>query len=142
MPTAGANIEPVDRFYAAIDAGDLAALATPCTADYRLHVPGVPMALDRSATKGFFSGFAAAIADLRQTIEDRIASDDAVAIRLTIRGTHCGDLNGIPATGREVTISALNLFHLAGGKIAEQWVEYDGLGLHRQLGATPAAPAT
>ncbi len=45
---------------------------------------------------------------------------------------------GIPATGAQVTLDAMELFRLAGGKVAEQWVAMDALGLLRQLGAVPA----
>ena len=55
-----------------------------------------------------------------------------------MRGTHRGELQGIPLTGREITVAALNVHRFAGGKVVEQWVNSDSLGMLRQLGALPA----
>ena len=55
------------------------------------------------------------------------------------QGTHQGEFLGIPGTGRPVTIQAVESYRLAGGKLAEQWVVMDGLGLLQQLGAIPGA---
>lgn len=59
---------------------------------------------------------------------------DKVAVRLTIRGTHGGDLAGIAPTGRAIEVAVLDLFHLRGGKLSEHWALFDNLGMLRQLG--------
>jgi predicted ester cyclase len=69
-----------------------------------------------------------------------IADGDRVAVRLTITGVHTGPLQGIPPTGRTVTIGSINFFRFEGGAIAEQWVDYDALGMMQQLGVLSAAP--
>ena len=69
-------------------------------------------------------------------IEQLIASD-LVAARYRVQGTHQGDFLGIPGTGRPVTIQSVESYRLAGGKLAEQWVVMDALGLLQQLGAVP-----
>ena len=53
------------------------------------------------------------------------------------RGTHRGDLMGIPPTGKQVTLSAMNIFRVANGKFVEQWVNSDDLDLMQQLGVIP-----
>ena len=58
-------------------------------------------------------------------------------LRFTLRGTHKGDLMGIPATGKQVTMTGLDLFRLVDGKIVEELVEWDALGLLQQLGVVP-----
>ena len=77
-----------------------------------------------------------AIPDMRLDIEDVIAEGEKVLVRLTIRGTHGGDLMGIPPTGRPIEVAVLDLFHIRGGKLAEHWALLDNLGLLRQLGVT------
>jgi predicted ester cyclase len=67
-----------------------------------------------------------------------IAEGDKVVQRWTFRGTHQGEFMGIPATGVQVILSAIEIFRLADGKIAEQWVEADNLGSLQQLGVIPA----
>jgi predicted ester cyclase len=49
-------------------------------------------------------------------------------------GVQKGDLEGIPATGKTVTISIFTVFRLVNGKIAEEWEIYDDLGMMQQLG--------
>jgi predicted ester cyclase len=42
----------------------------------------------------------AAFPDLEITIDDQIAESDQVCFRATTRGTHQGEIFGIPATGK------------------------------------------
>jgi steroid delta-isomerase-like uncharacterized protein len=78
--------------------------------------------------------FREAFPDLRFTVEDQLAEADRVATRYTFRGTHRGDLMGIPPTGRPVEIGGISIYRIADGKMQEAWIEYDMLGLLQQLG--------
>jgi steroid delta-isomerase-like uncharacterized protein len=78
-----------------------------------------------------------AFPDLRLDIEHLVAEGDTIVVRFTAHGTHRGELLGILPTGKPVTVAAMELFRLADGKIAEQWVTMDVLGLLQQLGAIP-----
>jgi hypothetical protein len=55
----------------------------------------------------------------------------------TFHGTHQGEYFGVPATGRPVTYSGLNIFRIADGRIAEIRDLYDRLWLWQQLGVLP-----
>lgn len=79
----------------------------------------------------------AALSGVSMKIEDMIAQDDKVAVRLTAHATHQGDFMGLPATGKAYTISETHIFHMRDGKIAEHWRDADMLGLMQQLGALP-----
>jgi steroid delta-isomerase-like uncharacterized protein len=79
----------------------------------------------------------ATLSGVTMKIEDMIAEDDKVAVRLTAHATHSGDFMGLPATGREYSISETHIFHMRDGKVAEHWRDADMLGLMRQLGALP-----
>jgi steroid delta-isomerase-like uncharacterized protein len=68
------------------------------------------------------------------TVEDTVAEGDKVMARWTFRGQHSGDYMGTPATGREVTLSGMNLFRIRDGQISEIWVNGDDLGELQQLG--------
>ena len=48
--------------------------------------------------------FLKAFPDRKLTIENQVAEGDKVANRITVRATQTGNLPGIPATGRPVTI--------------------------------------
>ncbi len=76
--------------------------------------------------------------DIHFTIDHLIAEDDKVVGAFTIRGTHKGDLLGIPPTGKQVVFSAMDIWRFEGGKIAERCLaRVDRLGLMQQLGVIP-----
>lgn len=81
----------------------------------------------------------AGVPDLQETIEDLLAEGDRVAYRVTLRGTHLGELLGIPATGRTIAVAGIVIDRIADGKIVEEWNQSDLLGLMRTLGAIPAS---
>ncbi len=105
--------------------------------NYLGHFPGVPPIQGIEAFRQFTSGFFTAFPDLQTTIEDLIAEGDKVAVRQTWRGTHTGNFLGIPPTGKQVVFTSTEFYRVAGGKLAEEWVELDMLGLRQQLGAIP-----
>jgi steroid delta-isomerase-like uncharacterized protein len=130
----------VRRFFDTVNSFDLAGLADELLApDYRLRFDSVPE-MDRDQAVRFFQAFFAAFPGITHVIEDQLAEGDRVATRIVVRGTHGGDFMGIPPTGREVAIKAINIHRVVDGRIVEQWVVSDGVGLLQQLGVM-AAPA-
>ena len=105
--------------------------------NYVAHFPGLPPIQGIEAFKQFISAFFTAFPDLHTTIEDLIAEGDNVAVRQTRRGTHTGNFQGILPTGKQVTFTSLEVYHVTGDKLAEEWVELDMLGLQQQLGVVP-----
>jgi steroid delta-isomerase-like uncharacterized protein len=81
-----------------------------------------------------------ALPDLVRTIEDQVAEGDRVVTRFTDRGTHRGELMGIPPTGREVEVAGINVEIVRDDRIAEVWHLEDLAGLLGQLGVL-SAPA-
>ena len=71
-------------------------------------------------------------------INDIFSSDDKVVVRWTGTGEHVAELNGIPATGKKIDVSAISIHRMHGGKIAETWEVWDTLGFLQQLGVIPA----
>src|SRR6202522_1010173 len=76
-------------------------------------------------------------ADRVDTIEDLIAKGDRVWAVWTMRGTHTGQLFGIPATGRPIEVLETGIWRLQDGLVAEAWFFGDELRLLRQLGVVP-----
>ena len=89
------------------------------------------------AFKQMLPQFFNAFPDLRATVDDIFGEEDRVVARFTVHGTHTGNLMGIAATGRQVTWTGINIYRIAGGKIAEEWFNEDTLGMMQQLGAIP-----
>ena len=104
---------------------------------FRRHDPGLPFELvGPDGVKRLADALLPGIPDLALPIEDVIAEGDKVVVRLRVRGTHGGELLGIPATGRTVDIGVLDLFQFRGEQLVEHWALLDNLGLLRQLGVT------
>ena len=62
-----------------------------------------------------------ALSDLTVTIHDQVAEGDKVTTRKTISGVHTGTLLGVPATGREIAISVIDIVRVQDGRYAEHW---------------------
>jgi steroid delta-isomerase-like uncharacterized protein len=63
--------------------------------------------------------------DLNITVEDVMAEEDRVAARVTMRGTHLGEFQGIAPTGKRVEVRAIDMFRIREGKIVEHWGHAD-----------------
>jgi predicted ester cyclase len=105
--------------------------------DFVAHMPDVPGPMNREAFVQYQGVILAAFPDFRPTLEEQIAEGDKVANRLVFQGTHKGDFQGIPPTGKRVTITATTIERVAGGKIVEHWINFDALGMMQQLGVVP-----
>jgi predicted ester cyclase len=81
--------------------------------------------------------FFTAFSNLHITIEQMVAEGDRVAIRFTMRAVHTGELRGIPPTGKQLTLTGLDINRFEGGKIAERWGNQNDLGMMQQLGVIP-----
>ena len=105
---------------------------------YVLHLPGSPQPISGiEHAKQLMAVYTSAFPDLQTTTEDMVAEGDKVAIRNTWRGTHQGAFQGLPPTGKPVTFTGIDIYHIVDGKITEQWAELDALSLMQQLGVMP-----
>jgi steroid delta-isomerase-like uncharacterized protein len=77
--------------------------------------------------------------DFRLSIEDLLAEHETVVVRWSCRGVHKGDLNGIAPTGKQFATTGVTIVRFLDGKIVEGFVNWDALGLMRQLGVVPEA---
>jgi steroid delta-isomerase-like uncharacterized protein len=87
--------------------------------------------------KGEIEYFRNAVPDLTYTIEDQIAEDDKVVTRYTVSGTHQGEFFGVAPTGKQITMTGVSIDRFEGGKMVEEWPEYDLLGVMHQIEAVP-----
>lgn len=92
----------------------------------------------REGTKVFASMFFTAYPNIQLTLEDLVAEGDKIVARWSARGTHNGDLMGIPPTGKEVLITGIAIDRFENGKAVEHWEVFDQLGMMQQLGVIPA----
>jgi steroid delta-isomerase-like uncharacterized protein len=134
------NKELLRRFTACWNQRDLAQVDEFLAPDFVHHDPGRPDILSREDYKRWIIETHSLFPDMHLTIEDMVAEADRLAVRWMFRGTNTGDFEiptPLPATGKQVIESGINIYRFAGGKIVEEWFEEDALGMMQQLGLLP-----
>jgi predicted ester cyclase len=135
--TPAENAQVVRDWYAAIDAGDIAAFDDVMAPVVVQHAADFANAQGLDEVKANFGPFLEAFSGLHHELEDVVAADDMVAVRVAAHGTQQGEFMGIPATGQDITWTSLAIYRIECGKIAEHWSEVDAVGRLQELGAIP-----
>jgi steroid delta-isomerase-like uncharacterized protein len=118
--------------------GDLAAVDDLFADEYVMRNPGLPEEIrGPDGFRGVVRQFRSAFPDIDWTIEHLLDDDDMVHLHYTVRGTHEGELMGIPPTGESVEFTGMTLLRFEDGKAVDDWGVYDALGLMQQLGVGP-----
>jgi predicted ester cyclase len=94
---------------------------------------GTPPIEGLDGFRSFVSGLLEALPDFRFTVHDWILQGDRVVARCAAAGTHRGELFGFAPTGKPVTWTAIHIWRVADGRLAERWSEADVLGIVEQL---------
>jgi len=132
--SAQANVALVRESVEAFNAGDLTKLLAVAAPDIVIHYAEMPEPLQgRETWQQGYELVKRAFPDLRIRVDDLVAAGDKVALRLTLSGTHEGEFQGIPATGRTISYVSHEFYRVADGRIAEEWICSDTASLFRQL---------
>jgi len=123
--------ELVRRWIAFADAGFPGTFDEFIATDYVGHLGDTD--LDVAELERAERAFTHSFPDTLYSIEEMVAENDRVVLRVTTRGTHRGEFQGIAPTGRRVEFTGIVIYRIAGNKIAESWGELDFLRLMRQL---------
>jgi steroid delta-isomerase-like uncharacterized protein len=91
----------------------------------------------REANRQFWAVFFTGLPDVSVTMEDLVISGDRVVGRFSYRGTHTGDLMGIPATGKPVEMRSIDIWRVQNGMFVEHWDELNLMQMFQQIGALP-----
>ena len=137
--SAASNRALIQRFYdEGWNGNNLDVYDELVTDDFVDHqaIPGLPAG--REGFKQLNVMFKSAFPDVWVDVDNIVAEDDKVACRWTSTGTHTGELFGIPATNRKVSVTATVWYRVENGRLAEGWINRDDVGLMRQLGVIPS----
>jgi steroid delta-isomerase-like uncharacterized protein len=107
------------------------------TEDHLFHDPQFPEGGGIDALRNLVDSFRKAFPDVRVAIHEAISEGDLVAERFSMSGTHQGEFMGVAPTGRQVKATGMVFYRFSGGKVAEQWANWDALGLLQQIGRVP-----
>jgi len=125
------------RFHVAIGKGSAQAVQAELAPNYVAHFPGSPLPLDAEGFNQLVNVFGSAFPDSYFDLDDEFAAGDKFVTRWTYRAVHSGTFQGLPPTGKHVTMTGISILRIIGGKIVENTVELDQLGLLQQLGVVP-----
>ena len=132
--SAEANAALVLESIEAFNAGDMAKLLAVAAPDIVIHYAEMPEPLrGRETWQQGYELVKRAFPDLKIHVDDLVAAGDKVALRLTLSGTHQGEFQGIPATGRTVSYVSHEFYRVADGLVAEEWLCSDMASLLSQL---------
>jgi predicted ester cyclase len=105
---------------------------------YRRYLNPTTPPLTREGQRDRANLLRAAFPDATVTLEDILAEGDRVAYRLTIRGTHRAVFQGIPPSGKPITVSFTAIVRIEDGRLVEEWGGLDLFDLRQQLRTAPA----
>jgi steroid delta-isomerase-like uncharacterized protein len=129
-----ANAALVTESFDAFNRGDADRLLAVVSPNLVMHLAELPEPLHgRETWHQGFDVMRRAFPDLEAHIDDVVAADDRVAVRVSFHGTHRGEFQGIPATGREIHYVSHEFYRVENGLIAEEWICSDTASLFRQL---------
>lgn len=118
---------------------NLDGLHTYWTDDLASHWMGQETLYGLPAWKAGMTAFFTAFPDAAYTLDDLFFSGERGVWRGSWHATQQGTWEGIAPSGKTATWTVIIIGRFANGKLIEDWVEYDRLGLYRQLGEIPLA---
>jgi predicted ester cyclase len=128
------------RFFKEWNKGKTAAMAVIdelCATNIVLHSTSGEEIRGIKNYKQSMSDFFDAFPDFHWVLDDIIVEGEKVVTRYTMTGTQKGEFKGIPPTNKRVTLWAIWVDRVVGGKFVEEWGRMDTLGFMQQLGAIP-----
>ena len=119
--------------------GNLSILDDIISPDYQRKQPPMKSVKGLPAYKAFITDVRSAYSDFKITVDDIIVEGEKSVARITLRGKHTGQAPTLqaPPTGKQIEMTACVVSYWKNGKVAEEWVYNDYLGLLQQFGVIP-----
>ena len=105
----------------AVSGGEVEAILELYAPDFVDHAPGPGQVPGPEGIVQVVRRYREAIPDLSVTVEDVLVSGDRVVTRETWRGTHQGEVAGIPPTGERFEVARMHIFKMENGLVKEEW---------------------
>jgi steroid delta-isomerase-like uncharacterized protein len=134
-PNSTNNKKIAKSFFDYFSKGEIKQIETLWTNDFKLHWPGKTSPLNKDESRALTQSYITGFPDLKFNVEDQISEGDLTVTRFTLTGTHKGNFHGIPPTNSKMKTTGVCTHRIVNGKIAEEWVEVDALGMLKQIGA-------
>ncbi len=128
------NQDLVLQFYKAFDDRKIEQALELLAPDFVAHLAGVAEPLNVEEFKQFGMSFYSAFSQGQHKFDQVVVTDSRVVTCGTFIATHSGEFQGLPPTGKQISLSIMHLDRVENGKIVEHWGQGDALGLMQQLG--------
>jgi steroid delta-isomerase-like uncharacterized protein len=128
------NRDVVIQLYQAFDRNEFEIVKSMLTEDFAAHLVGMSTPLNRAEFTEFGIKFKQAFPDGCHHFDRPICEADRVVTSGRFIGTHLGNFQGLPATGRSISIAVMHIDRLCDGKVIEHWGQGDQAGMMQQLG--------
>ena len=110
------------------DGGQIAAAFTPDGVRVEYAKPGARLE-GRDAIAGHTEAYVTSVPDCVLDVRGLIEQDDTATLEWTFRGAHTGDIPGLEATGRDISLPGVSVYRLRDGLIEEERVYWDAATL-------------
>ena len=131
--------EIVRSFYSKVlEGGDFDYMEESMAPGFKEHEefpPGFPEGIE--GVKAVITELRTGFPDLKVNVEDIFTSGDKVTVRANLQGTHSGSFMNVPATGKKIKVSVIDILRFEGDKAVEHWGITDNMALMSQIGAIP-----
>lgn len=136
-----AHADTIRKMYDLVSTGDLDGFGALLADDLVEHEVEPGMEPTKAGMLAFFDTLRGAFPDLKMTLEDAVVDGDKAAARVRATGTHQGEFEGIPATGKPVDVLVFDMFKFDGaGLVSEHWGLTDTMAMMQQMGVVPDGP--
>lgn len=122
------------QFYKAFDDRKIEQALALLAPNFTAHMAGMPEPLNGEAFKEFGMMFYSAFSQGQHAFDEIVVADDRVVTCGTFTARHLGEFQGLPPTGKQISLSIMHINRIENGKIVEHWGQGDALGLMQQLG--------
>ena len=121
------------QFYKAFDDRNIDQALALLAPNFIAHMAGMPT-LDGDGFKQFGMSFYLAFNQGQHIFDQVVVADDKVVTCGKFTATHLGEFQGLPPTGKQISLSIMHIDRVENGKIVEHWGQGDALGLMQQMG--------
>lgn len=122
------------QFYQAFDDRKMEQALVLLAPNFVAHLAGMPEPLSGEEFKQFGMSFYSAFSQGHHVFDQVIATEDTVVTCGTFTASHLGEFQGLPPTGKQISLSIMHIDKVQDEKIVEHWGQGDALGLMQQLG--------
>jgi len=131
--TTETNTALCKRFYTEISKGSMGIIDELVADNFVEHETLPGFSADKEGLKKFFATMRTAFPDLTFDVAFFVAEGDKVAAYLTMNGTHKGEFMGMAATGKTISVKAIDIIRIKNGKAVEHWGVTDQMTMMEQI---------